>query len=47
MMGDFAQLAKEGRLAGLIYYCWTGDPQFDLTRCGGVSDPARRVLAPF
>ena len=47
MIGDFAQLAKEGRLAGLIYYSWTGDPQFDLTRCGSISDPGRQVLAPF
>ncbi|QAU41658.1 hypothetical protein [Bradyrhizobium guangdongense] len=47
MMGDFAQLAREGRLTGLIYYSWTGDPQFDLTRCGSVSEAGRRVLAPF
>jgi hypothetical protein len=47
MMGDFAQLAKEGRLTGLIYYSWTGDPQFDVTRCGAVSDAGKRALAPF
>jgi hypothetical protein len=47
MMGDFAQLAKEGRLTALIYYSWTGDPQFDVTRCGGVSEAGKRALAPF
>ncbi|MGJ4939353.1 hypothetical protein ACQR1W_02180 [Bradyrhizobium sp. HKCCYLS1011] len=47
MMGDFAQLAKEGRLAGLIYYSWTGDSQFDLERCGGVGEAGKHALSPF
>ncbi|WP_315742111.1 hypothetical protein [Bradyrhizobium sp. SZCCHNR1075] len=47
MMGDFAQLAKEGRLAGLIYYSWTGDSQFDLDRCGGSGEAGKRALSPF
>ena len=45
VMGDFAQLAHEGRIAGLIYYSWTGDAQFDVKRCGGVSDAGKHVLS--
>lgn len=47
MMGDFAQLAMEGRLTGLIYYSWTGDPQFDVMHCGRLSDAGQRAVSPF
>lgn len=47
MMRDFAQLAKEGRLTGLIYYSWTGDTQFDVERCGGLAESGRLALAPL
>ncbi|WP_189046248.1 hypothetical protein [Aliidongia dinghuensis] len=47
MIGDFARLAEEGRLAGLIYYSWTGDTQFDVERCGSLADAGRRALSPF
>ena len=47
MMTGFGQLAREGRLTGLIYYAWTGDPQFDLTRCGGPTPSSRLALAPL
>lgn len=47
MMGDFRRLAQEGRLAGLIYYSWTGDPQFDVDRCGGPTDSGRAALSPL
>ena len=45
MMGDFSQLVREGRLAGLIYYSWTGDPQFDVERCGAISEAGRRAVS--
>ena len=44
MTGDFAQLASENRLGALIYYAWTGDPQFDLERCGGPGEAAKHAL---
>ncbi|MDR3436591.1 transposase [Telmatospirillum sp.] len=44
MMDDFRQLAQEGRLAGLIYYFWTGDTQFDVVRCGGPTASGRAAL---
>ena len=47
MMDDFAQLAREGRLKGLIYYSWTGDTQFDLDRCGALSPSGRLAIAPL
>ena len=47
MMDDFAQLAGEGRLTGLIYYSWTGDTQFDLDRCGALSPSGRLAIAPL
>lgn len=47
MMDDFAQLAREGRLTGLIYYSWTGDTQFDLDRCGALSPSGRLAIAPL
>ena len=47
MMGDFRRLAQEGRLAGLIYYSWTGDTQFDVDRCGGLADSGKAALGPM
>ncbi|MCK9915581.1 glycoside hydrolase family protein [Microbacteriaceae bacterium K1510] len=47
MMGDFRQLAQEGRLAGLIYYSWTGDTQFDVDRCGRLTDSGKASLSPM
>lgn len=47
MMGDFAQLAREGRLTGLIYYSWTGDPQFDADRCGTLQESGLLAIAPL
>lgn len=47
MMGDFRQLAQEGRLTGLIYYSWTGDPQFDVDRCGSLSAAGKLTLNPM
>jgi hypothetical protein len=47
MMGDFAQLAHDGQMTGLIYYSWTGDPQFDLDRCGALSESGRLAIAPL
>ncbi|WP_407177509.1 hypothetical protein [Bradyrhizobium sp. STM 3562] len=47
MMGDFAELAQEGRLVGLIYYSWTGDPLFDVERCGGLTESGKRALGPL
>jgi len=47
MMDDFAQLAREGRLTGLIYYSWTGDTQFDLDRCDAPSQSGRLAIAPL
>ncbi|WP_024509514.1 hypothetical protein [Bradyrhizobium sp. ARR65] len=47
MMGDFAELAREGRLTGLIYYSWTGDVQFDVERCGGLTESGKRALSPL
>jgi len=47
MMGDFRRLAQEGRLAGLIYYSWTGDPQFDVDRCGELADSGKAALGPL
>ncbi|MBV8511565.1 MAG: hypothetical protein JOZ94_14120 [Xanthobacteraceae bacterium] len=47
MMSDFSQLAHEGRLTGLIYYSWTGDPIFDLDRCGATSESGRLAIAPL
>lgn len=44
MTDDFAQLIAENRLDALIYYAWTGDPQFDLERCAGPGEAAHRVL---
>jgi hypothetical protein len=44
MTGDFAQLASENRLGAAIYYSWTGDPSFDLDRCGGPGEAARTLL---
>lgn len=47
MMDDFAQLAREGRLTGLIYYSWTGDTQFDLDRCDALSQSGRLAISPL
>jgi hypothetical protein len=47
MMDDFAQLAREGRLTGLIYYSWTGDAQFDLDRCDAPSQSGRLAISPL
>lgn len=47
MIRDFAQLAKEGRLTGLIYYSWTGDTLFDVERCGGLTQSGKAALAPL
>jgi hypothetical protein len=45
MMGDFRGLAQERRLAGLIYYSWTGDAEFDVYRCGALSEAGRAAIA--
>ena len=47
MMGDFARLAQEGRLTGLIYYSWTGDAPFDLDRCDALSQSGRLAILPL
>jgi hypothetical protein len=47
MMGDFRQLAQEGRLTGLIYYSWIGDPQYDVLRCGAPTESGRLAIAPM
>ena len=47
MMGDFGDLVREGRLTGLIYYSWTGDTQFDVSRCGGPTEGAKSAIRPF
>jgi hypothetical protein len=47
MMGDFHQLVQEKRLAGLIYYSWTGDKQFDVERCGTPSEAGKLAIGPL
>lgn len=47
MMGDFRQLVQEDRLAGLIYYSWIGDTQFDVNRCGSPTEAGKRAMSPF
>lgn len=47
MMGDFRQLAREGRLTGLIYYSWIGDTQFDVFRCKAPTQSGLLAIAPF
>jgi hypothetical protein len=47
MMGDFRQLAQQGKLAGLIYYSWTGDTQFDVKRCGAPTKAGKRAIGPL
>jgi hypothetical protein len=47
MMGDFTQWVRERRLTGLIYYSWTGDPQFDVDRCGSLSQSGKAAIAPI
>jgi len=47
MMNDFRQLAKEGRLTGLLYYSWTGDRVWDVYRCGALTQTGKIALQPF
>jgi hypothetical protein len=47
MMGDFGQLAKQRRLAGLIYYSWIGDTPFDVYRCGALTPSGHAAIAPM
>lgn len=47
MIGDFRQLAQEGRIAVLIYYSWIGDTQFDVNRGGGPTEAGKLVILPL
>lgn len=47
MMGDFAQRVRERRLSGLMYYSWTGDPLFDVDRCGSLTRSGQAAIAPI
>ena len=47
VMGDFAQSVRERRLTGLIYYSWTGDPPFDVDRCGTLTRSGQAAIAPI
>ena len=47
MMGNFRKLAQEGRLAGIMYYTWTGDPPNNVFRCGELTEPGKLALQPL
>jgi hypothetical protein len=47
MMGDFRQLAHERVLTGLIYYTWTGDPVWDVFRCGDLTESGKFAIQPL
>ncbi|KJC51024.1 hypothetical protein UP09_02925 [Bradyrhizobium sp. LTSP885] len=47
MMGDFAQWIRERRLTGLLYYSWTGDPAFDVERCGALTRSGQAAIDPI
>jgi len=47
MMEDFGQLIHDKRLTGLIYYSWTGDPPFDVYRCGVLTESGRVAIEPI
>ncbi len=47
MMNAFRQLVREGRITGLIYYSWMGEAQFDVYRCGDLTQSGRLAVAPM
>jgi len=44
---DFRLISREGILAGATYYTWTGDTQYDVYRCGALSEPGRLAVQPI
>jgi hypothetical protein len=44
LMNDFRTMARQKRLSGVIYYTWTGDTQYDVYRCGALTDAGRAAL---
>jgi hypothetical protein len=52
MRGAFQQLAQQGRLAGMIYYSWSGRPGVKesheaIFRCGALTDAGKLALSPM
>ena len=47
MMNEFRELARDGRLTGLIYYAWIGEPRFDVFRCGALTQSGSLAIAPM
>ncbi len=52
MIEDFRQAATEGRLLGLFYFAWDGDPwskhidPFSIYRCGGLTESGKLAVSP-
>ena len=52
IMGDFRELAKQGRVAGAIYFAWNSDPWAkqpnadSVYRCGALTESGRLALVP-
>jgi len=44
---DFRLISRQGILAGATYYTWTGDSQYDVYRCGALTEPGRLALQPI
>jgi hypothetical protein len=53
LRGDYAELARQGRLKGLIFYVWHGDWHSDQEspasafRCGSLTESGRLAIAPM
>jgi hypothetical protein len=52
MMGDFRELAKEGRLVGIMYFVWNSEPHSktidprSIYRCGALTESGKIVVSP-